>query len=282
MQQNNKTSNWIACGALGVSIISIAISTYLYFHQKQIEFSNQGIQNRPRLEVLGPPEISSIEMKTKELVPVSSLFKEEPPLIPMTLSLDTKITVKNEGNSIAKLIFYAVMDKPTGAPDVRKEIFNILKGEKGNIEPIDEYKTTDILPGQKHTFNIPRTIESIDENRMFTLHFFFLYSNELGNKFDSYYWVRYLVNDEAKIMFKGNRNEFKAERKGNKWVIPTEKAKKILQLYEPTPEEAKKFFPQQVKKPKFSTKMYSYKESKALSNYIEETKKRVLEKQDKK
>lgn len=236
MQQNWFKDNCIAIVALVATIIATGISTCLHCQQEKRITVIQGVQNRPLLKVLSTPEVYSFRGKNIEPIPIQALEearkKKEILHISMSLTLNTKITVINDGSSIAKLIFYGIMDRPTGDSDVRRELLDVEKRKKWDINLTDEYyKTLSILPGDKHTFDLSRTIQSIDKNREFTLHYYFLYQDELNNIYDSYYWARYTTEEIGLA-----------------------------------PEELKRLY--HFKDKHFDTKMYFDKEYESISNFI--------------
>ncbi len=234
--RKSSIKNCIAIAALAVSIIAIVLSTYWHFRQEERIKQIQGAQNRPLLNVLSTPEVYSFRGKTIEPIPIQDLEearkKKEFLHISVSLTLNTKITVINQGSSIAILRAWILTDIPTGDPDIRKELLDVEKRKKWKIQLTDEYyKTLSILSGEEHTFDLSHTIGSIDKNREFTLHYYFLYQDELNNIYDSYYWARY-TTEEIGL----------------------------------TPEELKR--PYHFKDKHFATKMYFDKEYESISNFL--------------
>ena len=215
-------NNWIAILALIVSIAGLAWNVYQYFTMQKLSFSISGIENKPILKVQGSPQILSFELKSKKSIPGSVLFSNPRPSIESVLTLKTRINLINEGRAIAKVVAYAVMDKPTGAPEIRKTIQGLQENKKEkniNLEiGLDSsyYETLDILPGDKRSIDFSYTIQALDKEGKFTLHYFFLYANDLENVFDSYYWARYETKKDFKIAHQGD-NFFSADKE---WPTP--------------------------------------------------------------
>ncbi len=219
-----------------VSILSILVTILLHFRQDEKIKQMQGAVNRPILRVLNTPKVYSISGKSKKPIPTKTLKeavnKEEFIHIDVSLTLETKITVKNEGNSIARLLVWGLTDRATGDAHIRSELLDAEKRKKWKIHRTDEYyKTLSILPGGEHTFNLSCTIHEINKNKEFTLHYYFLYKDELNNICDSYYWARYATE------------EFRLNSEGIKKAC-------------------------QFKDTHFDTKMYFDKKSKSISSFI--------------
>ncbi len=186
----------VSIGALIVSIVAMSLSTCWHYDQGKKLKQMQGAQNRPLLSIFNKPIIYSFKGKNIEPIltqdVIDAVRNNELLIIETSLTIDTKITLTNKGNSIAKLLAWMLVDRPTGDTDVRNELFNAEKRNKWKFHGNnDYYETLTILPGKEHTFNFSRTIANITENREFTLHYYFLYQDELGNIYDSYYWARY-------------------------------------------------------------------------------------------
>ena len=192
---------WIAIAALAVSIGSISFSTCWHYDQKKSIKQLQGTQNRPLLVTVNSPEINkNIKFGVPEM-------EEDLLYLPFELKLEITITLKNQGTSIAELIAWAVTDRSSGEPSIRREILDAEKRKKWKFnKSADFYKTITIIPNGDHPFDFTHSIKNINEEREFTLHFWFLYKDELGNLYDSYYWARYIseeidfpMNKEKKI-----------------------------------------------------------------------------------
>ncbi len=91
-----------------------------------------------------------------------------------------------------------------------------LKDRVDSTNQLDDYYTI-IEIGQGDTISIQRsfTIQKIEDN-LFTLHILFLYQNDLGQYFDTYYWCRFKCKEiilEQRIIPEKNIVITKASKK---------------------------------------------------------------------
>ena len=88
-------------------------------------------------------------------------------------------------------MFEVVGDVHSGEDEVRKFILDPDKRKNVKITLIDDfYKVVEFNTDKEHDLTLTRTILS-PKDGMFTIHYLFIYSNEIGNVYDTYIWARY-------------------------------------------------------------------------------------------
>ena len=193
MQHKDKKKNWIAIIALGVSILSLGYTIISSQIQSQrledTDFINQSLQNRPVLSIIGNPEVKRVEYEIKAEMLNGKVINSSA----TKLKIDTKIRIRNDGNTNAHLIFYAVTDRLSGLPEMRNITISKFKNFPGKLDIgliKDYYQTIDILPGKEHIIQTSRPVQNINEG-LFNIHYYLVYKNEVGNVYDTYYWARF-------------------------------------------------------------------------------------------
>jgi hypothetical protein len=118
--KKDHSTNWIAIGALIVSIIGCGFTIYGSLSQnKRIEniaFKTQAAENRPLLRVVGKPGVVKVEYTSTMKVLGRKVLMDT---VKTKLRIETSIRVRNEGNSIAQIIFYAAANHQSGEPFMR-------------------------------------------------------------------------------------------------------------------------------------------------------------------
>ncbi len=193
MQHKSKNKNWIAIIALGVSILSLGytiINSQIQTQRLQDnDFINQSLQNRPILSIIGKPEVKRVEYDIQAEMLNGKVINSSA----TKLKIDTKIRIRNDGNTNAHLILYAVTDRLSGLPEIRDATTSKFKNFPGKLDIgliKDYYQTVDILPGKEHIIETSRPVQNINEG-LFNIHYYLVYKNEVGNVYDTYYWARF-------------------------------------------------------------------------------------------
>ena len=181
--------HWEAILALILSLVTIGYTIYNNIELSKLSFQNAGIQPRPLLKIEGTPVIKSIRATSESPITKKNINERS---LGLTLSLITEVKLINKGNSIAKMMFEVVADKHSGIPEVRKFILDPDKRKNIKFSLIDDfYKVVEINPDKDRDITLSRTIKSPSNDR-FTMHYMFIYSNEIGNVYDSYIWATYV------------------------------------------------------------------------------------------
>lgn len=184
---------WISIGALIVSIISFGysiINGHFQSHKVELaEFMNQGLQNRPLLSIIEAPEVTRVQYKIGALIEEGNIVDSRT----TSLEIKTRLRIKNDGNHAARIIFYGFTDIQSGAPEIRNAISNRFSDFKGKLIAMyysQYYHNIDILPGKEYLIEVSKNVENCAGGN-FTMHYFFVYKNEIGNVFDTYYLARF-------------------------------------------------------------------------------------------
>jgi len=193
--------NWIAILALLVAAFPIFYS--IFFQDPKIDELKSrydAIQFHPQISLSDTPTISMVAFKSKE-------YKERPkfvtppihiPEIPYqsmsvegTITLQITLPLINRGNSKADLMGWIIYDSVYGGELLREIMLNKSKATSrlNATEDSSFYRCEEILPGD--TLNKTITFPLFHPQKdMFTVHILLLYENELGNLFDSYFWLK--------------------------------------------------------------------------------------------
>jgi len=235
--------------AIFISLVSLSYTAYNDYKIKNISFDSEGLQNRPLIEFENKIDIIHYKYETKEPVSAKDLYQKKLTNLNVVLTIDPELTVINKGVTVAKILCEVVTDQYSGLPEIRKKILSdkIWKSFR-EVKRTDEfYKTKDILPGKSLPIRLPCTLKHInfDLNEC-TIHYLIIYSNEIGNIYDSYFWVRFKMEPfEMHYSTNGNllRLQFEKEKvAGSVKVVDTH----------------------------FSTFMYSRQESKRITEIVKQ------------
>ena len=107
-----------------------------------------------------------------------------------------KFKITNTGNSIAKLQFVIQSDTTDAIEYLRRHFFDKSFSKKVKVSQFSSFTQSELLPNAVDTLQLKFdvNIKYITDNS-FTLHFLIFYENELGNYYDTYYWVQFNVKD---------------------------------------------------------------------------------------
>lgn len=186
----DKKTRWplITFLALMLSIAGFCYKVYRDNEADKLSFKNSGIQNRPHLEIVGRPSIKSIKVAPESQGKILNFNDKNLGFAP---TLDTEVKLINDGSSVAKLMFEVLGDVHSGEDEIRKIILDPDKRKNIKFTFIDDfYKVVEFGKDKEHDLTLTRTILS-PKDSMFTIHYLFIYSNEIGNVYDTYIWARY-------------------------------------------------------------------------------------------
>lgn len=120
--KKDKNLNWVAILAL---VVSIGMGIYTVCNDigqnnriEKTEFKTRASENRPLLSVVKRPNVVRVEYKADIVVPNQKIVMNNVK-VNAKLKIDTIIKLRNEGNSIAKLIFYSAANYPSGTAIMR-------------------------------------------------------------------------------------------------------------------------------------------------------------------
>jgi len=194
MDKQSKINLFLAIIAILISITSILYTIINDYNIRKVSFDSAGLQNRPVLKFEEKPNKIHYTFETKKPIFVQDLYQKKLSNLSVVLTVDPELNVTNTGVSVAKILCTVVTDKYSGLPEIRKKLFDkVWWDEFAKIELTDDYfKTIDILPGKSHLIRMPHTLNNINfDLNEFTIHYLLIYLNEIGNVYDSYFWMRF-------------------------------------------------------------------------------------------
>jgi hypothetical protein len=195
--RNKEFGAWIAVGALIISIIGLVCDHCQNKKIEDLDYKNKALEFRPLLKIVGIPKIDSFELKSYKKVDMrefldSSDTTERFVDIPSILTINLKLNMVNAGNSIAAVYAEFWSDTLSGSDKIRDILLDKkLREHRLSKSPIiDYFRFKEIQPGETTDFEFSHTVKFLEEDK-FTMHFLFLYKNEAGALYDTYYWARY-------------------------------------------------------------------------------------------
>jgi len=190
----------ISVAACILSLISLIWNNIqndrIYEHSYKID----ALTHKPRLEPSKEIFFDTINIYIDALP--EDFFK---PTLPESFALDSiskdtvtmkpeimgRVRVFNKGEDVASVILFSSLDKTNTEEIVR----NFLTGRE--VPPLKTvFDTTgfefiiDIPPQDSYDFEFSKKVQFMSEEGEAVLHFFFLYENQFGALFDTYYWVK--------------------------------------------------------------------------------------------
>jgi|ERR1035437_1349863 hypothetical protein len=130
------------------------------------------------------------------------------------------VTLKNIGNNNAHLMMSVSICIPVGEDFLRKEKNKKDFAKNVRDAPREYYSDKQIYPTQE--FIVSPLVEGLNSSdSIFTLHFWFVYKNDNGIIYDSYYWYsgKITENPEKPICFDSENNSFHIYSWWESWRI---------------------------------------------------------------
>lgn len=193
-EKSQRKSLIISIIALVVTIIS---SCYLFYRDtvqdqrvEQLEYKNDSMNYRPRLEIVGKPSIKAINIKADSVKPSGEFLDAY-----SKLSFTAELKFKNTGNSTGRIIAQIEADTVSGYDNIRTMLLSYRRNEAKFIsEPWKEFfLLKEVLPTDTTILEVHHEFDFVS-NSQAVLHLLILYENELNNLYDTYYWARFKVN----------------------------------------------------------------------------------------
>jgi len=193
-EKSQKLSLRISIFALFATIFS---SVYLWHRDTQqdqkverLEYKNDSMNYRPRLEIIAYPFIESIALKPISIKPADEFLNAY-----SKLRFRAELKFKNTGNSTGRVLALIHADTLSGDDNIRAILLSDRrKTAKFNITPWKEFfPIKEILPSDTTTFKIDHEFDFVS-NAQAVFHFLIFYENELNNLYDTYYWARFKLN----------------------------------------------------------------------------------------
>ncbi len=185
-----KLSDKIAGWALIFSLAAIFLTAIQFFHSNKLEYKINSMEYHPQLQV-SEIRLTSWEWNARNVPVIRKDTSDSDTLtINAKMSIDFNLNIVNVGNTKAELQLLILADTTSGGPFL-KDILPDLKRRVIEKDSLYEYYN-------RYEFNLSDTVElnltheiQFITDQYFTLHFYFIYKNELSQYFDSYYWARF-------------------------------------------------------------------------------------------
>jgi len=195
-----KFKDWVSLSAVIISLISLSITLIRGCSQdkkiEELNYANKAVEFRPCLEVIGNPEIISVEFASEKM-PVSKFYESHSDTIdiPSFLTMNAKLRLVNTGNSRAKVYASFWQDTLSGDPKIRDLLLDKkARAKKIRATPVlDYFWLKEVRPSDTVSFDMSDTVRFVEGNK-FTIHFLLLYENESHVLYDTYYWARYIAD----------------------------------------------------------------------------------------
>jgi len=257
----NNLKLYVALGAFLLGIVSFVRDCSQDISIEESNYMNMAMKFRPDLKVVNSPEIISFELASTDKISVSEFYDSQSDTIDIhsSLTIKAKLNLVNVGNARAKVYAFGRMDTLSGDPKIRELLLN-KKGREHSMKfaPISDYFwIKDVKPDDTTCFNLSHAIKFIEDSK-FTVHFIFLYENDVGVLYDTYYWANYTSTPLVlKLPEKGLM-----DTKGN--LIFTSKVDKS---------QVKEFF--KLSDQNISSKIYSKKEAEDILKFLKRKAKKL-------
>lgn len=193
-EKSQKITRIISIMALATTII---FNSYLFYRNIQqdqkvesLEYKNDSMNYRPRLEILAYPFIESIALKPVSIKPAGEFLNAY-----SKLRFRAELKFKNTGNSTGRVLAIIHADTLSGYDNIRAILLSDRRNTaKFNIARWKEFfPIKEILPSDTATFKIDHEFDFVS-NAQAVFHFLIFYENELNNLYDTYYWARFKLN----------------------------------------------------------------------------------------
>ena len=185
--------------ALAGSVVSLVRSCRQDAKLEELSYNMAGIENRPRIK-LATPKTFQFQGRLEFPATVERFLEREKPSSAIKVAVAAKVKAYNDSPFMARVVAQGHTDVPSGSPVIR----NRLRDENERKEAIlhldeDYYHTEEILGYADHEFTFSLPFELADlKNKECVAHYAVLYTNEIGNLFDSYLWMKFRIG-EGKI-----------------------------------------------------------------------------------
>ena len=187
-----------------VSVLALLLAAFVFIRDcsqdkkiQELNYWTSAMQFKPFLKVVGNPIITAFQFEGDSKFATRDIFNASDTTIKFidihcTLTIDFKLNIMNEGNTIADVYAILWSDTLKGRDKMRDLLFNKDTRERELGRPIiGDYLTLKSVPaGDTVDYEMTHTVRFFEEND-FMMHFLFLYRNEVGTLYDTYYWACY-------------------------------------------------------------------------------------------
>jgi len=190
-------SDILAAVAILISVVVLIRDCSQNAQINELTYRTNATQFRPNLKVCEKPNLIDFQLRSK--MAVKDFFPrvtQDTIDTPATLRVTVSLKLTNIGNAVAHISSIVWVDTVSGEDQIRRMLLDKnARPDSLQAGSLNRYFTPmDLSTGDTTTIELKRDIEFIDR-QAFTLHFLFLYENETGALFDTYYWARYQLGE---------------------------------------------------------------------------------------
>lgn len=179
-----------------LALLLAGISTFRSCsNEEEIEKNNYEIKSleyRPKLK-LSEPKILSIELESDSIKSQDST--DTVGLFYSKLHLKLQIKITNIGNNNGKIVGYVIADTISKERILKDFIVDKSRYDNNSTNSLKlPYLYKELNPIDSFNVELDYTPQFILSNK-FIIHILLLYENDIGQLFDTYYWLEYNTND---------------------------------------------------------------------------------------
>lgn len=181
--------------AIIISVFALTISTCNDRKLEKINYKLSSIEYRPRL-IISEPEIVKLNYII-DSIPVKKEINKDDSIADVFAKFDLELRLKitNSGNHTAKILGWAITDTLSDSPILKSILKESNRKRKISEDTIKfSYQLTEVRPNDFCFIRVRHTPQFIKENK-YILHVMLFYENEIGQLFDTYYWLNLKTNE---------------------------------------------------------------------------------------
>lgn len=199
--ENFFTKHWKDIVSLSLTTLSVIIGTWAFVKScnnenkiEEADYKIASVDHRPIIRIHSP-----LLINLKPIIDTNGNSRKQTETdvleVKLNLRLTIKLQFKNIGNSKAKILGYLLTDTITDRPIIKDHIKNNARKKRNLIDSIFvKYNYHELAVNDSSCVSFSRTLQFIKDNT-FVIHFIIYYENELGQRYDTYYWLKGQLKD---------------------------------------------------------------------------------------
>jgi hypothetical protein len=230
MRRNRKEKDgqggkhWTDIVSFFLTVFSVLIGTWAFVKScdnendlAEVNYKLAAVEHRPMIRFYNPTLIG-LSLTLDTTGSSKKQLRNDTVDVKSNLQRQIRFRYKNIGNSNAKILGYVLTDTITDKPVLKDYIRNKARHRQTSNDSIfSKYEFHELAPLDSSEITFSHTLQFV-ENNAFVIHFIIYYENELGQRYDTYYWVKGKLKDfgfaqtidplTQKPVFILDRNEF--------------------------------------------------------------------------
>lgn len=166
-------------------ILSIVVLILQCESQKEQDFKNKSVESRPRLELVGQPQIRGFGFKTDLIDPAlfsgPSTADVKDIIVRGDVNADIVYRLKNSGSGVGQVLAVMIACGDSELPVLRDLLY---ENDFEDVTGLPRYE--EIVPGDSMDYDVSADLVFFQDVNTF-LHVLIIYANEFGNLYDSYF-----------------------------------------------------------------------------------------------